>query len=269
LDPDPKFHERRNTVNLESLEAESEALRQRSEDLAQLLGSGHPVVVPPADVLGESRRLGAVAAAARKQVASRLAAGLTPGAGVVVGRQPPVRRVQTDRRGRDLDPLHGRTVITPELVAYWEHRRDAVAPAVEGSYREAAERTPYSEALVAAAHGHLAVLQGRQSRGEGAGGLVAALKAYDDVFTALRQSAIDAQQVANQAQARLDSLEREKANSVVGGDQLTGFIAAALSTVTDLPVDPESTLPLVDAATPAAAAPTRVAGGGSPYAAKK
>jgi hypothetical protein len=255
-------------IDLESLVAESESLSQRSSDLAGLLDAGHPTVVPPAEVLGESRRLGAVAAAARKQVASRVAAGVTPGAGVTVGRQPPVRRVQTDRRGRDLDPLHGRTVITPELVAYWEHRRDAVASAVEGSYREAAERTPYSEALVAACRGHLAVLEGRQSRNE-AGGLVAAVRAYDDAYVALRQSAVDAQQIANQAQARLDSLEREKANAVVGADELKGFIAAALSTITDLPVDPESTLPLVDAATPAAAAPTRVAGGGSPYGAKK
>jgi hypothetical protein len=144
--------------------------------------------------------------------------------------------------------LGGRSVISPELLSFWQHRRDELAPATEASFREAAQRVPYSEALAAAARGHLAVLAGRQSRGEGAEGLAAALKAYDDAYVALRQSAVDSQQIAIQAQARLDSLEREKANSVVGGDQVKGFIASVLAADSDLPVNVETGVPLTPAA---------------------
>jgi hypothetical protein len=271
LDLDQKFHERRTIViDLPALEAESEALRQRSEDLAGLLDAGHPSVTPPGDVLAESRRLGAAAAAARKGVAARLAAGMDAGTGVTVGAVPPIRRVRTDSRGRDLDPLHGRTVITAELVRFWEHRRDQVAAATEGSYREAAERVPYSPALVAAARGHISLLRERMTmQTEGGVQLESALKRYDDVYANLRAGAIDAQQIANQAQARLDSLEREKANAVVGADEVKGFIAAALSTITDLPTDPDLGLPLVPVGATPPAEVRGVARGGSPYGAKK
>jgi hypothetical protein len=228
-------------------EAESDALRQRSVDLGELLDAGHPVVgggsLPE---VAESRRLGQLAHQARQTAAARVAAGLDPGC--VVGRQPPVRRTRTDRHGRDLDPFHGAAVVTDELVAYWEHRRDVVAPAVEAQYRRAATDRPYREALVAAARGHIAVLRERQAMlSEGGLGLEAALARYDEAFLALRQAANDdAQTIANEAETRLASLRREAAQALVGGDEVKGFLGATLASVTDVGVvDPDTALPLV------------------------
>jgi hypothetical protein len=226
-------------------EAESQALKQRSLELAELLDAGHPVPESPAAVLAESRRLGAAAHQARRAVAVKVAAGLDPGC--PVGRPPAVRRVRTDQRGRDLDPLHGRAVISAEIVAYWEHRRDVVAPAVEASYRQAAEKTPYRPALVAAARGHIAVLGQRQSNTEGGAELNAALQRYDVAYTALREAALDTQQIAVEAEDRLASLRREEASIHLGGNQVKGFLASVISTVTDFPVNPDTAMPLVPA----------------------
>jgi hypothetical protein len=236
-------------IDLEALETESEALKQRSAELTGLLDAGHPVTGGAPGVWAESRRLGAAAHQARRDVAARVAAGLDPGAGVTVGRHPPVRQVKTDSKGRDLDPLGGRTVITPELVAYWTYQRDVVAEAVEGVYRQAAAERPYRDALVAAARGHIELLRDRRtSLGEGGVELEAALGRYDNAFVALRQAANDARAIATEAQNRLDSLKREAASAVLGDDVIKGFLANAFSSVSDTGlVDPDTAMPLVTA----------------------
>jgi hypothetical protein len=229
-------------------EAESLILKERSVELTEMLDAAHPTVVAPADVWAESRRLGQVAAQARRVVASRVANGRDPGPDVTVGKAPPIRRVRTDRRGHDLDPLHGRACITSQLLSYWTHRKDVLAPAVEGSYREAAERLPYRPALASAAQGHLGVLRERRAMlSEHGIALEASLAAYDNAYVALRQNAnSEPAAIATEAQNRLDSLRREAAEAVLGGDQVKGLLAAAVSQVTDPGVlDADTGMPLV------------------------
>jgi hypothetical protein len=231
-------------------EAESEALRQRSHELVQLLDAGHPVVVQNRAVLGESRRLATESQRARREVAARVAAGLDPGC--VVGREPPIRHVKTDRQGRDVDPFHGSAVVTDALIRYWEHRRDTVAPAVEDAYRQAAIEKPYREALVAAARGQISLLRERQMMlSEGGVQLETAVAHYDEAFLSARQAALDAQAIAGEAIERLASLRREEAAAVLGdSDNVTGFIASAIASATDVPIaiDAKTDLPLVPVA---------------------
>jgi hypothetical protein len=231
------------------VEGESAEVAQRSLELAELLDAGHPTVDRSeiAGVLAESRRLARETHRARGAVAARWIAGVD--AGVPIGHQPPIRRIRTDARGRDTDPLGGRAAVTPELIAYWEHRRDVVSPATEGMYRAAAERTPYREALVAASHGHISLLRERHSMlSEGGDELEAALGRYDQAYVNIRQGAIDTQGIAGEAQERLDSLAREKAKSMLGdGDEVKGFIGAVLGTMSDLPIDAKTELPIVPA----------------------
>jgi hypothetical protein len=226
------------------VEAEGQALAERSGELIAMLDSSHPVVGPPPAELDESRRLGRAAHEARKRVAEAVARGRDPGC--PLGPPAPVRRVRTDpRTGRDLDPLGGRQAVTSELVAYWEHRRDCVAPAVEAQYRSPAEAMPYQEPLAAAARGHLSVLQGRQSRGEGAEELHRALRGYNESYESLRSNALDSQGIAREASERLASLRRIAAALELGEDKLEGFIAAAVASSGDFPlIDPESGRPL-------------------------
>jgi hypothetical protein len=209
-------------------EAESQAMAERSLELAGLLDAGHPVVKGTPAVLAESARLGRAAHRARLEVAAKVAAGADPGC--PVGNEPPVRRVRTDNRGRDLDPLGGRAAVTPELIAFWEYRRDVVFPAVEAMYRRAAEETPYRPALVAAAKGHLGVLRERWSMlSEGGVELEAAVESYDSAFVVLRQNANDCQMIATEAENRLVALRKEAAALLVGADQTKGFITNAIS----------------------------------------
>jgi hypothetical protein len=228
-------------------EAESEAVKQRSAELAQLLDAGAPVVDRSGirEALAESRRLGDAANRARRDAAQRVAEGLDPGC--PIGHAPPVRRVRTDpRTGRNLDPFGGRSVVTPELVAYWEHRKDVVFPAVEAMYRQAATERPYREALVAAASGQVALLRERRSMlSEGGVELEAAVMHYDEAFVALRQAANDAQSIATEAETRLASLKREAASALVGTDEVKNFIGATLGAVLDAPVDPDTAMPLI------------------------
>jgi hypothetical protein len=230
-------------IDLESLEAESRSLTERSRELAQLLDNSHPVVEGSLPELAESKRLGLVAARARKDVAARVAAGLP--AGCVIGRQPPIRRVRTDAKGRDVDPLHGSAVVTDELVEYWTYRKNVLAGAMEQHYHSAAMNPPYSPLLVASSRQHLAILQVRDIRGEGAQELSASLKRYDMAYSALREAANDAQHIATEAEDRLRALRREVAQAEVGGDEVRGFLAHVASTMSGLPVDPETALPLV------------------------
>jgi hypothetical protein len=226
------------------VEQESEALRERSQQLTELLDAGHPVVEGCADVLAESKRLGKVAYQARREAAARMAAGLP--VDCVVGNPPPIRRVATNRRGKDLDQFGGRSVVTDELVAYWTHRRDIVAGAVEAVYRSAAEHTPYREALVAACRGHIGVLQQRFAvKSEGGVELESALERYDSAYRNLRESANDAQRIAVEATDRLAALAREKASALLGTDETKGFVANVLGAVLDAPVDPDTAMPLI------------------------
>jgi hypothetical protein len=232
------------------VEAESAALKERSAELAQLLDAGHPVVdrSQVRQVSAESQRLAKETHRARREVAARVAAGLD--AGCVVGRQPPVRRVKTDpRTGRDLDPLGGRSAVTDELLRFWEHKRDVVAPAVEGQYREAAERTPLRPPLLAAARQHIALLRQREMMlSEGGVELEASLAAYEQAFVNLRQAALDVPtDISAEAITRLQSLRRIQAQAELGdGDDERGFLANAISQVTDVGlVDVATTMPLV------------------------
>jgi hypothetical protein len=227
-----------------NVEAESEDLRQRSLELSQLLDAGQPAVEGCAAVLAESKRLGALASQARRDAAAKVAAGRDPGC--PVGHTPPIRRIRTDGRNRDLDPFHGKAVVTDQLLRYWEHRRDVVAPAVEGMYRAAATERPYRAALVSAVHGHMALLRERRSMlTEGGADLEASLRRYDDAYVNLRQGALDAQQIVIEAQTRLDSLKREAASTLGGGDNVKGFIASSIAQATDaLLLDPDTSMPL-------------------------
>jgi hypothetical protein len=215
------------------VEAESAAVKARSEQLVKALDAGHPVVEPIPAIWAERRRLAALTHQARRQVAARVAAGLDPHC--VVSPQPPLRRVRTDWRGHDLDPLHGRSAVTDELVRFWEFQRDQLGPAVEASYRTAAERTPYREPLVAAARGHLALLRERRSMlSEGGSELEAAVDRYDQAFVNLRQSALEAQHIGGEAVGRLQSLRRIEAEAELGDDNNErGFLAAAISQMSD------------------------------------
>jgi hypothetical protein len=234
-------------------EAESAAVRERSAELAGLLAVLPVVERASPAVLAERRRLARATHEARRTAAAKVAAGLPAGAGVVVGAQPPVRRVVTDWKGVDRDPFHGSPCVTPELVAFFEHQRDHVAAEVAGQYRRAAEATPYREALVAAARQHVEVLRGRRTMlSEGGSEVEAALTAYEQAYVNLREAAIDAQFVAGEAQQRLDTLHRIVVQ-VELGDALDErpFIANAIaSAAPDTPIvfDAKSGDPLVPAA---------------------
>jgi hypothetical protein len=245
-------------------EAESEAMKARSLELVELL-EDLPVVKGSPPEVAESRRLAQVAGQVRRTVAARIQAGLDPGPGVVVGGRPAIRRVVVDNKGKDVDPLGGRVVISDELVEHWRYRRDVLAPAVAAQYTRAAEETPFSESLVAAAKGHLSVLRGRESmKQEGGVELEAAVKAYSDSYSALRTAALDAQQIGVEAENRLNALQRERAQAQLGeGDTTRGLIASAMVEATDaLAFDPESLTPLVPiGAAPPASPITR----GGPY----
>jgi hypothetical protein len=242
------YHRRTTVIDLESLEAESEALKQRSLELVELLDAGHPVLdrTQLRAVLVESKRLAGETHRARRDVAARVAAGLDPGC--PIGRAPAIRRVKTDWRGRDEDPLGGRAVVTDALLEFWRYRRDVVFPAVEAMFRAACESTPYRLALVASARGHVALLQGRCTMQTEAGDLLeAALGTYDVAYANLRQSVVDATEIAAVAQERLDALRREVASLDLGDDTttVTNFLANTVSMVTDSPVDPKTAMPLV------------------------
>jgi hypothetical protein len=225
------------------VELESRELAERSRALTGMLDGGHPVLGPPPAELDESRRLGRAAHEARQRVAERVARGQDPGC--PLGPPAPIRRVKTDpRTGADLDPLRGRQAVTDELLQFWTYRRDCVADVVAGWYNRAATETPFSEALTCAARGHLALLQGRQSSGEGAAELGRALKAYNDAYDALRQAALDSQMIGNEAVGRLASLRRIVAQLEVGDDDLKPLIAAAAAREDAPLIDPESGRPL-------------------------
>jgi hypothetical protein len=233
------------TINLER---ESELLKQRSLELAQLLDAGHPALEPIAAVWAERKKLAAATHQARRDAAARVAAGAdTPG--VTVGHAAPIRRTKTDWRGVDTDPFHGSPVVTPQLIAYWEHQRDVVSPAIEAQYRRAATDRPYQPALVAAARGHLGVLRERRTMlSEDGTKLEASLAAYDQAYERLRVGALDSQSIRGEAMTRLAALRRITVDAEMG-DQFDErpFIASALSATTDLPINADTGTPLVAA----------------------
>jgi len=229
------------------VEAESQELKQRSLGLIELLDAGHPTVVQPRSVLTESKRLARETLEARRKAAVKVALGEDPGC--VVSPQPPLRRVDLDWRGRDTDPFHGASVVTGDLIQYWTHRRDVVFPAVEGAYRQAMVDRPYSEPLVAAARGHLAVLRGRQTMlSEGGADLEASLARYEQGYLNLRQLVVDSAEIAGQAETRLASLRRIVVEAELGdGPDERGFLAAAVSATTEAPINAETLSPLLSA----------------------
>jgi hypothetical protein len=117
-------------------EQESAAITQRSYALAEQLDAALVTVDRTAirEALAESRRLRAAAVAARSEVERRLARGEPPGC--LLGPHGPIRQVRSTPGGRDLEPyLRGRDVLTSEVLAYFEHRRDVLADALPGRLR--------------------------------------------------------------------------------------------------------------------------------------
>jgi hypothetical protein len=198
-------------------------------------------------VWAEHRRLAALTHQARRDAAAKVAAGID-NPGVTIGRQPPLRRVATDpRTGRDVDPFHGAAVITPQLTEFWTNQRDVVGPSVQAQYRQAAERTPFSEAAVAAARQHVGVCRMRRTMTtEGGADVEAAVARYEQSYVNLRQQALDAQTISGDAETRLMSLRRIEADALYGDDgNERGFLAAAVSTLSEVGlVDPDTLTPL-------------------------
>jgi hypothetical protein len=123
-----------------------------------------------------------------------------------------------------------------------------VAPALEGQYQAAAERSPFRPALVAAARGHLGVLQQRQTMLSEAGTEVeAAVARYEQAFERLRVGVLDAQAVRGEAEVRLKTLRRIEAEVAVGDtDNERAFISNAVAMTTELGlVDAKTGSPLV------------------------
>jgi hypothetical protein len=190
------------------VEQESAAVRERSADLAAQLDAALVTVDRSGirEVLAESKRLHGDALAARDRVSQRLAKGQP--AGVPLGPAGPIRRVSTDQLGRDLDPhLKGRLAVTPELAAYWVHRRDVVAGAFRAAFVEAGERFAQSPSLAAAARGHLALVRSRGTFvAEGGDILEAALNRHQDVGPTIRLGVIEADDISARAEAALAEL---------------------------------------------------------------
>jgi hypothetical protein len=191
-----------------NVEAESQALKQRSAELAAQLDAAI-VTVDRSGInaaLAESRRLAGAARAARAEVSKRLADGKAPG--VPLGPRGWIRKTQTDLMGRDLDPhLQGRVAVTSELVAYHVHRRDTVAAAIRSAYREAAERFERPPALLSADRGHIGVLRQQGSfLDEDGEELHAALRRFLDSAGVLREGLAEGDRIAEAAEAALERL---------------------------------------------------------------
>jgi hypothetical protein len=190
------------------VEAESEALRQRSAELVEMLDAALVTVDRTGirEVLAESKQLHTEALAARDRVSQRLAKGQP--AGVPLGPAGSIRKVRTDAWGHDLDPhLKGRLACTPELAAYWVHRRDVVAGAFRAAFVEAGERFAQNPSLVAAATGHLGLVRSRGTfMAEGGDTLEAALNRHQDVGPTIRSGVIEADGISARAEAALSEL---------------------------------------------------------------
>ena len=228
-------------------EGESKALASRSAELIELLRAGVPSVDkgPVREALAESRRLGAAAHRARQDVAVKVALNVDPGC--PVSRAPAIRRVRTDLAGHDVDPLHGRSAVTEELLRFWQHRKDTVAAVIADVYRKAAEATPFSQSLTSAVFGHLSVLRDRRSyQLEGGNELELAFHDYEQVYQAVKEGLNEAEMVSVEAEDRLQSLKRVAAESLVTDPETSvkGLIHASISMAADSPVSAQTGLPV-------------------------
>lgn len=221
------------------VEAESQAMGERSAELAERLRSLVPEVNRDEirEVQAESRRLAAEATRARDQIAEMVRKGQPLPAGVTVGLQPPIRKVPSGGRDRKAyETLQGRPVISPELLEYWCHRRDVVGPAIVRAHETAALDLPPAAALLACARGHLASLRTRGAFvAEGGLDLEVALKAVDAVRGQLIEGVSEGQAVTTEATGRLESLAGQLASVKVASSGvevsdvwLAGRIAGAL-----------------------------------------
>lgn len=219
-------------------EGESRALKERSEQLSELLLSSIPVVDRrPIPLLEEeSRRLGAKANEARAAVAKRVAQGLP--AGVPLGAIPPIRRLP---RGRDPDSvLRDRTCITDELLHFWRFRKDQLGPCIVSCYSTVSlPRLP--AVVLAAVEGHIAALRQRGTYvDEGLATLEGALARYQSVPELLARGAAEGSAVIAEAEVRLSNLLSEEmairtGQGISWQDWATGRLASLLGDPLDLP----------------------------------
>jgi hypothetical protein len=218
-------------------------MKERSLELVRMIDECIPTVDrgPIREAQAESRRLAGEAKRARDAVVEKVRRGEDPQ--VPLGLRPPIRRVKTDGRGRDLDGvLLGRAAVTPQLVKHWEFRRDVLAGAIISVHSDAAANLPQATALLSAARGQLAFLRDRQSFRDEAGlELEVALKRFEDTRLTLIEGINEGHQVASQAAARLEGLAGEIAAAKMaerGVDVispiLAGRVAAAMGDVVDL-----------------------------------
>jgi hypothetical protein len=267
MDPHPIKVKESTTVTID-VERESQALAKRSFELAEMLEAAVPVVdrSPIKAALAESSRLAKEAHEARDQVTVRVAAGLDPGC--LIGPPLPIRKVPSTPDGRDPDPvIKGRAVITPELVAYWVHRRDVVGPSIVSASERAAEALPTAPALTAAARGHLAVLRERANFGdEGGSTLDAALQRFDNARGTLVAGRNEGAWITSSAVERLELLQGEEAAGLLRGrgadldsvqPWLAGRIVATLAE--DVLIDMKTMKPLAGSELPPSPQPVTTA----------
>ncbi|HEY2304190.1 MAG TPA: hypothetical protein VGH66_19980 [Acidimicrobiales bacterium] len=252
-------------------EAESKAIKARSIELVHMLDECVPTVdrTPIRDAQAEARRLAGEAKRARDAVVEKVRRGQDPG--VPLGLKPPIRKVHTDGRGRDLDGvLLGRAVISKEIIRHWEFRRDVLAGAIISVHQDAAEKLPTAAPLLAAARGHLAELADRHSFKDEAGAeLEAALKRFEDTRGILAEGINEGQHVADDAAAHLEGLAGEIAAAKMaerGVDTVSPFVAGRLAAAMGDVVDLIDASPRVNygetAPTPVAGQPAAGATGG-------
>jgi hypothetical protein len=231
------------TVNVE---AESEALQERSADLAAQLDAAVVTVdrTPIRKALAESKRLAAAADAARAEVAKRVANGRAPG--VPLGPVGPIRKVLDLPNGMDADPvLRGMAAVTRELGAFLVHKRDVVARAYRDAYLAAGEQYESRPALVAAARGQLNELRRRESFGaEGGAELDASLRRSLDSAGVLREGLRDADDIQREAETVLKRLgtapvmaELEDTHGPMAMTSLNSWVVARVSQTLDEPLD--------------------------------
>jgi hypothetical protein len=235
------------------VEAEAQQYRQRSAELAGMLDAGVPTVDKSGirQALAESKRLEGEVADARAEVSKRLARGAP--AGCPVGPHLPIRPVVTDFRGVDLDPqLRGRTPVTPQLLQFWQHRKDVVADAIRTAYTEAGERLNTQPALLAACRGHVAELRQRGAFvDEGGGQLLAALQRHQDAAELLRSGPQEADEVEGKAREALERLrslpmlaEMEAEQGPMALASINSWVIARVSAAIDQPVDAKTGKPI-------------------------
>jgi hypothetical protein len=225
------------------VQQESEAVRERSLELAELL-AGAVVVVDRTEIrqaLAESKRLADAAAAARAEVGRRVARGEPPGA--ALGPVGPIRRVKTGPNGQDLDPvLLGRLVCSAELRQYWEHRFE-LAATIRAAYEQASEQCSRRPALLAAAYEHLSLLRRRRSfAAEGGEALQAAVGAFENLGPVIREGVAEAEEIRFRAEAALEDMRTAPTAAALEAEAgpvalfhaqqyLTGRISAAMGSV--------------------------------------